>query len=741
MPNDKAKSDPAISLDDDRRQKSRPMSDSVSGCSRLDPCHRCDWSDGAEPSPQDRHVGVHDAICLPPDSRSLGRVSPPLLLERALVCAAVVLTCVLFWRGAADPVNVIKLATVVLLAGSVIAVAAARVIATRTAAAPWSPAGAAATSLILAFTVVAIVGPHGTTALLGATGRNSGLLAYFAALILFLAILRAFDAPSTALIGAAVLSGGLFTALYGLLQYAGGDPIPWSNPFNPIIGTLGNPDFASAYLGIALPLSVWGALSTRLPMAARVAAAVTGGLCAVTAILSSAVQGPIAGAVGCAVVLLAVSLDLEGRVRRRALTGLGAAAAAGIGVLLLGIASIGPAAQFFTGVSYDGRTWYWQAALDMFARSPLTGVGLDSYGIYWWQERPAAAAASLGADTYSDSAHSVPLQHLAQGGLLLALAYAVFTAIIAAALVSGLRRLRGQDRLLLGGLGGAWLAYHVQSVVSIDQVPLLVLHFVLAGAVIVAAGQSRLREFRLPGALPVPPPALPAPKGRKRPPSPRPARVRTLVPLDLALLAGLTIGGLVLAWLSLAPMRATLAIAAGDEALSKGDGAQAVAHYQRAIDLTPGRGAYLTKIAIAYNAGGLVEQAGDYFLRAYESDPTEVTSLRNAAKFADQDGDLERAKELFERTYAAAPNHRDVIIEYTTFLLKHRGAAEAREILERAVEDFPGDADLWAKAGDARLVLDDVEGARAAYTRALEIEPQQPSALVRLPELNRSAAK
>lgn len=665
--------------------------------------------------------------------------APLLPLARVLVAISLVLTCVLFWRGAADPLNVIKLSALLMCAGLALTVLAARAVVLRTVALPTGPAAYAAGGLTLALMVSAFAAPHATTALLGASGRNSGLLAYLAAIALFLVVLRSFEGPQARLIAVAVMAGALFTATYGLLQYAGIDPIPWNNPFNPIIAALGNPDFASAYVGIAVPLCIWGAASRPFHVAARLASGVTGVLCLLTAILSSAVQGPIAAAAGSAVVLLTLTLDLQGRARVRALGALGAAAAAGAGVLLIGIAGVGPAAQFFTGVSYEGRTWYWQAALDMLGRSPLTGVGLDSYGIYWWQERPAAAAATLGSDTYSDSAHSVPLQHLAQGGLLLGLTYAAFVVAVAAALIIGLRRLRGEQRLLLGGLGGAWAAYQVQSVVSIDQVPLLVLHFVLAGAVVVASGTLALKVVRLPGALPVTPPPAPSPKGRKRPAAPRPPRQRALVPLDLVLLSSLAAAVLVLSWVAAGPMRATLAVADGDEALATGNGGEAVRQYERALDLTPGRGAYRTKIALAYNAGGLVEEAGDSFLRAYEEDPTEVTSLRNAAKFADQDGDLERAQELFARTYAAAPNHRDVIIEYTTFLLQHRGADKAREILEHAIQDFPEDADLWAKAGDSRLVLDDVDGARAAYVRALQIEPQQPTALVRLPELDRAA--
>ena len=219
--------------------------------------------------------------------------------------------------------------------------------------------------------------------------------------------------------------------------------------------------------------------------------------------LSSAVQGPIAAAAGLAVVALALTLDLSVRRRNAGLLTLGTLAGAGLVVLLGGAAGFGPARPFFTGISYDARTWYWGAALKMWHRSPLTGIGMDSYGLYWRRDRPLANPRTVGGDAYSDSAHSVPLQHLAQGGLLLAAAYVFFLVVVSVALVRGFIRLRGQERLLLAGLGGAWVAYQVQSLVSIDQVPLLVLNFTLGAGVIVASGSARLRVIRLPGALPV----------------------------------------------------------------------------------------------------------------------------------------------------------------------------------------------------------------------------------------------
>lgn len=672
----------------------------------------------------------------------------PLALDRVLVAAAVALTAIVFLTDTADPVNIPKLAVLLLLALALPAVAAVRGIRTRRLVLPWGLPALAALLLAGAFTLSALVAPQLHTALLGATGRNSGLYAYLAALTLYLSVLRAGGPAGTRAVAFGLLAGGTFTAAYGLLQFLGVDAIAWSNPFNPIIATLGNPDFASAYLGITAPVAVWGALWTGWAPVLRALSGAVALLALVVAALSSAVQGPIAAAAGLAVVALALTLDLSPSRRRLALAALGGAAALGVGVLGLGAAGAGPARPFFTGISYDARTWYWTAALRMWQRRPLTGIGLDSYGLYWRRDRPLANPRTVGGDAYSDSAHSVPLQHLAEGGLLLAAAYLLFVAVVLVALVRGLHRLAGQERLLLGGLGGAWAAYQVQSLVSIDQVPLLVVNFVLGAAVVVAAGAARTREVTLPGALPAaaPPPAAqrarPAKRGRSAARGRPPARGRGPVPrrrpvtaADAALLGAVGTATAVAMWLSLTPLRANLAAHDGDLALSRGDGTAALADFTRAIDLEPRFGPYRTRLAQTYNLGKRQQQALDAFETAWRVDHAEIGALRTAGRLAESLQQYDRARRLYAEALAVDPINSATVLDWATFQLRHGSAAAARERLNRAVADLPGDAGLWAALGDARGVFKDTAGARAAYQRALALDPQNATATTGLAKL------
>jgi putative inorganic carbon (HCO3(-)) transporter len=662
-----------------------------------------------------------------------------LLPDRLLVAAAVVLTCVLFTREALDPVNVLKLTALALAAVALVGLAVFRVVRHRIATLPWSPAGVIGAVLGLAFVVSAIAAPVTSTAVVGTYGRNSGLIAYLSALVLFFVGLRVFGGSGARVLVGGVVAAGLFTAVYGLFQKAGIDAIPWNNPFNPIIASLGNPNFASGYLGVAASVAAGGALYDGWTRGWRAACAVTALLCLLAATLSASVQGPIAAAGGLFVVAVGLALNSRSSLRRPLLAGLGGLALLGLAVLVVGAAAkAGPAAGLFSDVGSEARTYYWGAALQMFRDNPLLGVGLDQYGNFWRTARSPESVAALGGTQYSDAAHSVPLQMLAQGGLMLGLAYAAFVGVVLVALVRGLLRLRGSERMLLATVGAGWAAYQVQSAVSIDQVPLVVLHFALAGGVVAAAGAGGLRELRLPGA----PTPLPVAKNdartRRRVAAAAPPPTRAVTATDLVLLSMLAVAVGLAAWQALVPMRANVAAKTGDEVLAMGDGGGAFQAYDKATDLLPGQAFYWIKKGQLFEGATppQQEQALAAYATAVERDPYEVNAAKAAARLAEATGDLDKARELYELAAARDPLNPATLTAAATFGLRHDGADFARELLEQAVQQVPDDASLWATLGDARAVLGEPQGAEAAYRRALELEPGQPTATEGLEKLS-----
>jgi putative inorganic carbon (HCO3(-)) transporter len=651
--------------------------------------------------------------------------------ERLLVGAAVVLTCILFTSAALDPVNVIKLTALTLIAIALAALGAVRLVRLRTARLPLSTPGATAVALALALAIAAASAPMSSTALWGTYGRNSGLVAYLAALVLYVAGLRVFGGQNARVLVGSIVLAGLFTASYGLLQKAGVDPVPWSNPFNPIIAALGNPNFASGYLGIAASVAAGGTLYNGWPTGWRALSATTSFLCLVAAALSASVQGPIAAASGLLIVAVGFLLNLRSRRKRPLLAGLGVAAASAVAVLVLGATTkAGPAAALFSDVGSEARTHYWAAALQMFRDAPLLGVGLDHYGAFWRTARSPGSVVALGGGQYSDAAHSVPLQMLAQGGIILGAAYAAFVLVVLVALVRGLLRLRGDDRTLLAAVGGGWTAYQVQSAVSIDQVPLIVLHFTLAAAVIGAAGVAGLRELRLPGAPEHAITSAGSARARRKAVAAA-TRQRPLTAGDGLAIAVVAALALAAAWQTLVPLRANIAAKQGDSLLARGDGSGASQAYDQATELTPAQSLYWVKKGQLFqrHSPPRPEAAKAAYLRAVEENPYEIGTVRGLAALAEREGDLALSRRLHHRALAVDPLNPETLVAATTFELRHSGAERARRVLEGAVTQLPDQPALWATLGDAKAVLGDTDGAQQAYERALVLKPGQATAV------------
>lgn len=646
-------------------------------------------------------------------------------VDRVLMGVAVVATAVLFWPAASDPVNVVKMIVLLLAAVALTVRAVLHVIRRREFVLPVGLAPLAAVVLLGAFALAATATKVRELAVLGAYGRNSGLLSYTAALVLSLGCMRAFSQRTAPGLLFALSLAGLFTSSYGLLQYVGLDAINWTNPFNPIIAALGNPNFAAAYMGLCAPAAVAGAFHRGWPVPLRAGAGATAALCLLGTVLSGSAQGPLAALAGLAVVALAVLLDRSGRVRTTGLAMLGALSLAGFALLVAGAFHAGPVAAVFADVGYRARIWYWQAAIRMWREAPVLGVGLDMYGTRWRTDQPLGAVRALGGGNFTDAAHSVPLHLLATGGAVLGAAYLLFVVAVGAALFHGLLRSRGQARLVLGGLGGAWLAYQVQSLVSIDQVPLITAHYVTAGGVVAASGLLRIRRVRLPGALPEP--AAPRPTRRARPVAPAP-RTREMTHGDYLVSSVVVLIGLVLAWQLLDVLRGDMALRTGDRERQAGNGNAALDAYDRAIEVAPLRSLHWQRRGDLLRVVQMPQPALTAYEAAIHRNSYDPVYLTQEAEVLEQLGRVDEARSRYNLALERDPYDPQILLAASRFELRHRGAERARSLLIQALRVLQPRADLLATLGDARAVLNDSEAARQAYRQALSLDGQNADA-------------
>jgi uncharacterized membrane protein len=101
------------------------------------------------------------------------------------------------------------------------------------------------------------------TGLFGEYQRRTGFLPYASLIVLFLAGAYLVTIKNFTVVEYFALATGLIAGSYGLVQHLKLDPINWNNPYNSILSTLGNPDFAAATLAILAVISFGIAIQKR----------------------------------------------------------------------------------------------------------------------------------------------------------------------------------------------------------------------------------------------------------------------------------------------------------------------------------------------------------------------------------------------------------------------------------------------------------------------------------------------
>ena len=315
--------------------------------------------------------------------------------------------------------------------------------------------------------------------LFGTTGRNTGLITYFAFSILCVVSMAASNAAFLSRFLLASLVVGIASLGYGLVQALGGDPFDWVNPYSPVFGFLGNPNFQSSLLGILGSIVFSQLLSSTAKLQLKL-----GHL--VYLLLTLYVIRETASQQGFLVLLIGSSIALGIFVHQRSNT-LGYSylglAIIGFVVVLVGILNKGPLASLLYKESVTYRGDYWRAAWKMTVDNPIFGVGLDSYGDWYRRSRTIEATLRRGPDVTSNAAHNVYLDISAYGGFPLALIYIVLMVLV---IISALKVIKRSQSFNSGfvGLVAGWVAFQAQSIISINQIGLALWGWVLSGLII-----------------------------------------------------------------------------------------------------------------------------------------------------------------------------------------------------------------------------------------------------------------
>lgn len=317
-------------------------------------------------------------------------------------------------------------------------------------------------------------------AIFGDNLRQLGFLTYFGFVIFMLATIKYFEYETRTLFYNAIFALSIFYVVYGLIQYSGNDPFNWINQYNPIIGTLGNPNYTSALMAILTTLCFSFSFDEDLRSTKRISYILVSLLLSIVVYLTDASQGLLSMAAG---IGLFIAIKL---VRLKPILGLLSfiILIGGATVALAGILQMGPLERFLYKPSVTLRGYYWRSGLEMLQNNWLTGVGVERFGANFRQNVDPEFPIRFGYELLTTNAHNVPIQLFATGGIFLGIAYISIIALVLFYAALGIYKLSGNRLNLLLGLSAAWIAFQLQSLVSIDNIGLTIWGWILGGTII-----------------------------------------------------------------------------------------------------------------------------------------------------------------------------------------------------------------------------------------------------------------
>jgi O-antigen ligase len=325
--------------------------------------------------------------------------------------------------------------------------------------------------------------------LFGTTGRNTGLITYLAFSILFVVSMATSNAGFLNRFLLVSLVVGVASLGYGLVQALGGDPFDWVNPYSPVFGFLGNPNFQSSLLGILGSIVFAQLLSSSVKL--QIKGAYLAYLLVTVFVIreTDSQQGFLVLLIG-SVIALGVYVNQRSKALGYSYLGL---ASIGFVAVLVGTLNKGPLASLLYKDSVTYRGDYWRAGWKMTVDNPIFGVGLDSYGDWYRRSRTIEATLRRGPDVTSNAAHNVFLDISAYGGFPLVLIYIALMILVIVSAVKVIKRSQSFNAGFVGLVAG-WVAFQAQSIISINQIGLALWGWVLSGLIIGYEFNTRNRE-------------------------------------------------------------------------------------------------------------------------------------------------------------------------------------------------------------------------------------------------------
>ena len=388
-----------------------------------------------------------------------------------------ILTTLAIWTKLEDPINLPKMFILALSAAIVLGLSLPALLSAKTIPSRIQKLGLIFVSLFLIGLLISTIATDVKyTAIFGEFHRNNGFISYFAMIIMLVASALVFNFESAGRYFIFFALAGIILTLYGFLQGAGLDPVSWVIEYNPYITTLGNPNFTSALVGLAGIAILYLVLEAK-DRKYQVLYAMSLFADLYILLKSGSIQGVLGFAIGASVLILTKVWIFNRKLGQIGLILAGLAATP----IALALVNIGPLASKFYQGTLRNRLDYWNAALGMFKDHPIFGVGIDRFGEYY---RQYAVQNQVIQGQVTDNAHSIYMQLLATGGLVLFLPYALLVFFITAVGFRSLLHSENAQKLKVAGVFGIWLGTVAINIVTVDNLGVGVWFWITGGVLL-----------------------------------------------------------------------------------------------------------------------------------------------------------------------------------------------------------------------------------------------------------------
>jgi len=309
----------------------------------------------------------------------------------------------------------------------------------------------------------------------GRTGRGLGLISVISLSVASITITAVYDKILVNKIVLGLVFSGFITSLYSISQSFGIDFLKWDSKTNGVIGTLGNPNFQSAFAAMTMIPSL---LYTRKNKKGLFLSIFLFAFFIYTIYRTQSTQGIVAGFFSIAVTSIIYFWYKNKKLFSLAIfTGVMSSI-----FMIAGMLNVGPLSGYLYKVSVQSRGDFWRSAFNAANAHPFFGVGLDSFGDYSLKYRDLIAVNHSFAE-YTDNAHNFFLEQAATGGYILAIINSMVILLVIYSFFK-IQRFDKKFEPALTSLFVAWIVFQMTSVISPGSIVIMFWNALISGVII-----------------------------------------------------------------------------------------------------------------------------------------------------------------------------------------------------------------------------------------------------------------